>query len=168
MEKMFVGLKLEHYVVIYTPRNPDWGWRYDGFSEVVEDRDPLKIDSDCICFRFYDKICIILSNGDILRYKNVNYSPKYYSGKRLSKEEMDETLNQFPFLKDCQNMIQGNGGLVTDREDEGHIQIKSEDMTLDEYKESLKCTQDIKITENPFESVGLKLIKKRKKISKQY
>lgn len=153
-----VGVKLKHCVGEHCFDEPVTPLGYGIRDCEVEEKDPLKINPYCNWFHFYDEMHLILPDGNTVFYKKTNISPRYFRGKRLSQEKIEAKKRYYPKYKKVTQMIYVEDfGMITDisglnDRNMHNVFINPEDMTIDEYKESLKCEKNNETTENSIEN----------------
>ena len=72
---------------------------YKSVIKTVSERKPLVLGNDGICailvthFRYFDQTEVILDDGEVLCGQRKNYSPMYYCGRRLNKNDIRELVD---------------------------------------------------------------------------
>lgn len=123
-----------------------WGTNVQKFKERTREvlmRAPLAIEYEneknyrISKFQFYDIEVITLANGEKYYSEPINYSPIYYTGKRLSVEEINKNSRcECPDSTVTSVITYSNGyeNIVLRKETEG--------ITIEEYKQQLKEKND--------------------------
>lgn len=132
----------KHYVEMYFPKFSDNKCTkiesYKSVVKTISERNPLALGNDGICailvthFRYFDQTEAILDDGEVLCGQRKNYSPMYYCGKRLNKNDIRE-------LGECwENFCQEKGYDSAIKCYSGDVLIfnpEEESITIDELQE---------------------------------
>lgn len=119
----------KHYVEMYLPVNPDRGVSFEPLVRPISERKPLEIGCSHITthFRYFDITEVTLDDGETLYGKRKNYSPMYYYGTRLNKDDIKQLgvfWENFCQEKGINSLIQCYDGTIITNPSEGNLTIE--------------------------------------------